>query len=72
MSHVNGVKFCYLCGCSFPFERYKLGYKTCTECGEAAARKEAERRKSCVAPVYNKGAYQYVGDVQAARDAGKK
>lgn len=30
---------------------------------EAAARVEVERKKTMVAPMYNKGAYQYVGDV---------
>jgi len=29
---------------------------------ERAAQKESERRKSMVAPMYNKGAYQYIGD----------
>ena len=29
---------------------------------EKDAQKEAERRKSMIAPMYNKGAYQYIGD----------
>ena len=37
--------------------------------------KEAEeiiRKSKCLAPAYNKGAVQYIGDAEAARDAGKK
>lgn len=30
---------------------------------EAAAQREIERKKTMVAPMYSKGAYQYVGDV---------
>lgn len=32
---------------------------------EAVAQKEAERRKGMVAPLYNKGCYQYIGDAPA-------
>lgn len=32
---------------------------------EAAAQKEIARKKTMVAPMYNKGGYQYVGDVPA-------
>lgn len=38
--------------------------------GEEAA--EIERKSKCLAPAYNKGAVQYIGDAEAARDAGKK
>ena len=34
--------------------------------------KEIERKSKCLAPAYNKGAVQYIGDAEAARDAGKK
>ena len=33
---------------------------------------EIERKSKCLAPAYNKGAVQYIGDAEAARDAGKK
>lgn len=33
---------------------------------------EVVRKSKCLAPAYNKGAVQYVGDKDAARDAGKK
>jgi len=41
---------------------------------EAIARKEAERRKKMIAPMYNKGAYQYIGgvDEKILHDIGKK
>ena len=38
---------------------------------EAAARAEADRRKSCVAPAYNKGAYQPVWTTEQAKDIGR-
>lgn len=39
---------------------------------EALAQQEILRKKSCVAPAYNKGAYQYISSEEQARDAGKK
>jgi len=62
-----------LCKCEeeIPLERYKLGYRTCIYCGEKTAKIEIERKKLCVAPAYNKGAYQYIATVEQARDAGK-
>ena len=33
---------------------------------------EVVRKSKCLAPAYNKGAVQYIGDAEAARDAGKK
>lgn len=33
---------------------------------------EVIRKSKCLAPAYNKGAVQYIGDSEAARDAGKK
>ena len=38
---------------------------------EQAAREEAERRKKCVAPAYNKGAYQPVFTKEQAKDIGR-
>lgn len=38
---------------------------------EQAAREEAERRKKCVAPAYNKGAYQYVATEEDAKLVGR-
>lgn len=33
---------------------------------------EVIRKSKCLAPAYNKGAVQYIGDAGAAKDAGKK
>jgi len=33
---------------------------------------EVIRKSKCLAPAYNKGAVQYIGDEDSARDAGKK
>ena len=51
--------------------RKALGYEYCLECGENHAHEVSERMKKCTAPLYNKGAYQYVGSVQDARWAGR-
>ena len=60
------------CGETFPKARFDLGFKTCLRCGESKAQKEIEFKRTCVAPAYNKGAYQYIGSEEMARDAGKK
>jgi hypothetical protein len=41
---------------------------------ERLAQAEAERRKKMIAPMYNKGAYQYIGGVtpEILHDIGKK
>lgn len=31
-----------------------------------------ERKANCLAPAYSKGAYQFIGDVEAAKCAGRK
>ena len=33
---------------------------------------EVIRKSKCLAPAYNKGAFQYVGSEDAAKDVGKK
>jgi hypothetical protein len=48
--------------------RKALGYTTCLTCGEAAAREEAEKRKSRIAIPYDKGAYQYITDETDLKD----
>ena len=62
-----------LCECEeeIPIARYNLGYRTCVECGEKLAKKEIERKRSCVAPAYNKGAYQYIATYEEALDIGR-
>ena len=51
---------CVVCGGFIPHARYKLGYKTCLQCGEAAAGAEKKRKASMVQIPYSKGAYQYI------------
>ena len=62
---------CVLCGTSFNPRRMELGYRTCLNCGGKAAKIEKARKAKCSAPAYNKGAYQYVGTVQAAKGVGR-
>ena len=63
---------CFDCGEEFNPKRKALGYEHCLECGEHYAHQTSERMKKCTAPLYNKGAYQYVGSVQDARWAGRQ
>lgn len=50
--------------------RVALGFTVCPTCGEAAARVEAEKRKSRIAIAYPKGAYQYITDTHNLGDLG--
>jgi len=53
------MKFhCPNCGSDVAPARVHLGYKHCMECGETQAREV--RMTWCVAPAYNKGAYQLI------------
>ena len=62
---------CIECGDDFNPKRYKLGYRTCIECGEEKAKIEILRKSRCIAPAYNKGAYMYVTSSQMAKDLGR-
>ncbi len=62
---------CIDCGSSYNPKRLELGYHTCLDCGGARATIEIRRKAKCTAPAYNKGAYQYVGTVQAAKGVGR-
>ena len=62
---------CIDCGEHFNPKRLELGYRTCLKCGDAPATAEKKRKAKCTAPAYNKGAYQYVGTVQAAKGLGR-
>ena len=63
---------CTLCFNSYSDERAKLGYLICTTCGDQAAKLEKQRRSRCLAPAYNKGAYQYIATREQAKDIVKK
>jgi len=62
---------CKFCNEEYSDKRLALGFHLCLECGDRAANREADRRRKCVAPAYNKGAYQYIGDLSDAFNAGK-
>ena len=62
---------CLKCGEQYSAKRRALGYTTCLDCGSVAADKEAKRRAKCVAPAFNKGAYQYVGSFEEAKWVGR-
>jgi ribosomal protein L37AE/L43A len=65
------MAICKLCHEDYSDKRLALGIYTCLECGDKAANREANRRRKCIAPAYNKGAYQYVGSLSDAFNAGK-
>jgi ribosomal protein L37AE/L43A len=65
------MAICKLCHEDYSDKRRALGLQVCLECGDKAAQQEANRRRKCVAPAYNKGAYQYIGDLSDAFNAGK-
>ena len=62
---------CRECGEEYHPRRKELGYHTCLSCGDKKAQKSIEHKKKCSAPLYNKGGYQYVGNREAARWAGR-
>jgi hypothetical protein len=66
MNNEDARYLCVVCGGFIAHERYKLGYKTCLQCGEAAARVEKKRKASMVqipyAPI-NKSNYMYISDL---------
>ncbi len=62
---------CFECGEEFSPKRKALGYQTCLKCGDKHAKKETIRKSKCVAPAFNKGAYQYVGSISDAKHIGK-
>ncbi len=62
---------CNDCMTEYAHARRVLGYRTCLDCGSTRALREIQRKAKCSAPAYNKGAYQYVGSVQAAKGIGR-
>ena len=62
---------CWECGEEFSPKRKALGYEYCLECGDKYAQKEIARKAKCTAPLYNKGAYQYVGSIDEAKLIGR-
>ena len=62
---------CIECGEEFNPKRKALGYDVCLGCGDVHAKKAIAHKKKCSAPLFNKGGYQYVGNKEAARWAGR-
>lgn len=61
MHHPEDSRYiCVECRGYVHSQRYRLGYKTCLQCGEMAAREEKRRKASMVQIPYSKGAYQYI------------
>ncbi len=58
---------CVVCGGYIAHERYRLGYKTCLQCGEAAARE----KKHTIAPI-NKSNYMYISDLSQLKQLNPK
>ena len=62
---------CNDCSNEYQPQRHRLGYRTCLDCGSTRALKEMQHKAKCMAPAYNKGAYQYVGTIEAAKGIGR-
>ena len=62
---------CWDCGEEFNPKRKALGYEYCLSCGGEHAAQETIRKSKCVAPAFNKGAYQYVSSVEDAKFVGR-
>ena len=62
---------CRTCKEIFPNKRYELGYTTCIHCGDKEASKEIIRKSKCTAPLFNKGAYQYIGNINDTKSLGR-
>tara|TARA_B100000927_G_scaffold286633_1_gene278428 strand:+ start:1756 stop:1953 length:198 start_codon:yes stop_codon:yes gene_type:complete len=65
------MAICVKCYLEYPEKRKRIGYKTCIVCGDKEATKEAIRKSKCTAPLFNKGAYQYVGNINVVKDIGR-
>lgn len=59
---------CTKCGDTFPPARFALGYTTCLDCGDTAARLV----KFTVMPAYSKGAYQVISKADIAHTNPKR
>ncbi len=62
---------CKKCLDFYSDKREAIGYDTCLQCGSTDSAREIVRRTRCVAPAFNKGAYQYVTSSAAAKDVGR-
>lgn len=58
---------CLLCGDTFKWARFELGYKLCLDCGDDAAHKV----KHTIAPI-NKSNYMYISDLETLKQLNPK
>lgn len=58
------MAICLDCGEEYSDKRKQIGYDICLDCGDVNASRETRRKARCVAPAYNKGAYQYVTTIK--------
>lgn len=67
MDNEDARYLCVVCGGYVDHRRYALGYKTCLQCGEAAARE----KKHTIAPI-NKSNYMYISDLTQLKQLNPK
>ena len=65
------MAICIECYSEYPEKRKNIGYETCIVCGDKKASKEAIRKSKCIAPLFNKGAYQYIGNIKEEKYIGR-
>ena len=58
---------CIICCENYPDKRKSYGYKTCIDCADKIADKEIKRKQKQTAPLFNKGAYQYINSLDEIR-----
>lgn len=62
------MAICNKCFNEFPDKRKNLGYKICIECGDKKAQIEINKKSNYIAPLYNKGSYQYIGTIDTLKN----
>jgi len=67
MSNEDSRYLCVVCGGYIPHARYRLGYKTCLQCGEDAAKKI----KHTIAPL-DKSNYYYISSMETLKQLNPK
>jgi len=65
------MAICLNCENQYPNKRKSLGYDICINCGDKAASDEITRKSKCIAPLFNKGAYQYIGNIKEVKHIGR-
>ena len=62
---------CVSCGDDFNPKRYRLGYRTCLECGQTLALQEKVSKSRRTASLFNKGAYQFITSLEQVKHLGR-